>query len=192
MSDGGQSGCGELTALLNRASAGEVDAQDAAYRLVEGELREIVHARLRNCRRHEQTTLLVNDTFLKLVKRGLITWECRAKFLRLGYRAVWDLHVDWMRREHAAKRGGGNIARLSADFATLIDGRQPLEPAELLALNEALEKLGQRDAEAREIVQLLYLGHRQEEAAEVLGLSLATVERRWRMARGFLQRELGA
>jgi RNA polymerase sigma factor (TIGR02999 family) len=190
MPGGDEQRCGKLTALLNRASAGEVDAQDAAFRLVEGELREIVHARLRHCRQHEQTTLLVNDTFLKLVNRGLITWDCRAKFLRLGYRAVWDLHVDWMRREHAAKRGGGKNVRLSADIATIVDERQALEPWEVLALNDALEKLGQFDADARETVQLLYLGHRQEEAAEILGVSVSTLERRWRLARGFLQREL--
>ncbi|OYV86101.1 MAG: hypothetical protein B7Z73_12355, partial [Planctomycetia bacterium 21-64-5] len=146
---------GDLTALLNRASAGEVDAQDAAYRLVERELREVVHARLRNCRNHEQTTLLVNDTFLKLVNRGLMSWDCRAKFLRLGYRAVWDLHVDWLRRQHAAKRGGGKNVRLSTEIVNCVADRRSLEPSEVLALDEALAKLGRVDADARETVQLL-------------------------------------
>ena len=181
---------GELTALLNRASAGEIEAQEAAYRLLEGELREIVHGRLRNCRHREQTTLLVNDTFLKLVNRGLISWDCRAKFLRLGYRAVWELHIDWLRGELAAKRGGGKKVRLSTDIVDSIADRRSLAPEDVLTLNDALEKLAGFDGDARETVQLLYLGHTQEEASEIMGVSPSTVERRWRLARTFLQREL--
>ena len=181
-------GAHDVTILLDRAQAGEVDARERLVALVYDELRSLAR---RQRGRHSgsatiNTTALVHEAYEKLARRDQ-GWADRQHFFRVAARAMRDVLVDYARAQRTAKRGGG-ARDLSFDDRWMIPDDR-IE--EVLGLDEALARLAQLDARRSEIVELRYfVGLTIAEVAEVLGISEATVKRDWMVARAWLHREL--
>lgn len=183
----------DLTLLLRRAGAGDRDAADRLYRLVESDLR----ARARACLRREppghalQTTLLIDGTFQQLVGRADIRWEDRAQFYRYAARAMRHLVVDQARERLARERAlGGPPARLEEVPDPVAPGG--LDPAALLAVHDALDRLADALPELFLLVELHVFGgwELKRIAEDVFGLPYSRVRRMWQRARAWLHREL--
>jgi RNA polymerase sigma factor (TIGR02999 family) len=179
---------GELTALLHAASAGDPQAFDRAFARVYDELYRLAR-RVRGGRASDTlgATALVHEAYLKLAPAAQPAWEGRRHFLRVAARAMRQVLVGVARDRVAAKRGGGDLA------VTLDEGAHaaPVRAGELLALDEALTRLAALDERQARVVELRYFaGLTSEETAEVLDVSVPTVQRDWRAARAWLAVEL--
>jgi RNA polymerase sigma factor (TIGR02999 family) len=176
---------------------GDRTALDRLAPLVYTELRRIAERELnRENRPHTlQPTALVNEAFIKLIDRNKVQLSNRQQFFGVAAELMQRILIDYARKHFAAKRGG-HAQQIPLD--NLLDS--PDHPviemsdaklAELLALDESLQKLSRMDPEKSRVVALRYvLGFSLEETCEALGLSLSTVTRHWRMARAFLKHEL--
>jgi len=179
----------DITGVLAAWSAGDQNALNRLIELVYPELRRVARQRLVN--RHPGESLesaaLANEAYLKLVRSGGIRCEDRVHFLALCSQMMRRIVVDHARRRRFAKRGG-NAQRVSLDEVLLVAEERGVE---VLALDEALNALAQVDARKSRLVELRYFGGlSNEEAAEVLRVSVDTVKRDWRMARAWLLAEL--
>lgn len=177
-----------VTALLEDVRAGREDALDELLPLVYDELRALAHRqRLRQGAAETiNTTALVHDAYEKLA-RAPGDWNDRAHFFRVAATAMRQVIVDYARAQRAAKRGGDRHAVPLDGVALVAENRTD----EVLALDEALDRLGALDARQSEVVTLRYfVGLTIPETAEVLGLSPATVKREWATARAWLHREM--
>ncbi|GJG89540.1 DNA-directed RNA polymerase sigma-70 factor [Gemmatimonadetes bacterium T265] len=181
---------GDVTSLLREAQAGDPVAQDALYARVYDELRRLArHVRAGRAGATLSTTALVHEAYDKLRPARVGAWEGRAHFFGVAARAMRDVLVDAARRRAAAKRGGGAVLVTLGDAAAA----SALRTDDLLALDEALERLGALDARQLRVVEYRYFaGLTATETADALGISLSTVEREWRGARAWLARELRA
>jgi RNA polymerase sigma-70 factor, ECF subfamily len=180
---------GQVTQLLRRFQQGDRRALEEVYPLVYDELR--VAARRALAREREgltlQATELVHEAFFKLVGADGVAWQGRAHFIAIASRAIRQILVDHARRVQAEKRGGG------VEHVTLGDAESPFTvPAEeMLALDEALERLSRLEPRLRTVVEYRFFGGLSErEIAEVLGLSERTVQRDWIKARAWLHKEI--
>lgn len=180
---------GQVTKLLRRFQNGDQKALDQIYPLVYDELR--VAARRALAREREgltlQATELVHEAFFKLVGSDGVQWQGRAHFIAIASRAIRQILVDHARRVRADKRGGG------AEHVTLGDADASLTvPAdEMLALDDALARLGDMEPRLRTVVEYRFFGGLSErEIAEVLGVSERTVQRDWIKARAWLHKEV--
>ena len=185
-----------VTDLLVDWSRGDQKALDRLMPLVLSELRRLAGNYLRRERQNHtlQPTALVNEAYLKLVDQKSMHWQNRAQFFGVAAQLMRRILVDHARQHQAAKRGGSDQERLSITSAGQLGGKQlATEPAlDLLALHEALEELTAIDPQQGRIVELKFFGGLSiEETAEVMGISHATVERDWKMARAWLRRKLG-
>ena len=182
-----------VTALLHQASRGDRQAQEQLFRMVEPELRQRARARLsREPRRHDlQTTVLVDEAFVKLVGDPDRNWENRYQFYCCAARVMRLLFVDEARKRAADKRGR-NLQALSLDCVAEPMHAQSLDPATLLALHEALDKLGTIHPDLSQLVELHHFGgwDLKQIADEILGVPYGQVKRHWRTALAFLHREL--
>jgi len=177
----------EVTALLERARAGDRQALGEAYAAVYDELKRAARSQLRRMRDRFQTTALVHEAYLKL-GGGRMTATDRNHLLALSARAMRQVLVDDARARKAEKRGGG------LDALTLTAGIDAGERAvfEVLALDELLRSLHEADERAAQIVELRYFGgYSEAEIAQMLGISDRTLRRDWRKARAFLLAEMG-
>lgn len=185
---------GTLTELLRRWSGGDPGALDALVPLVDAEMRRIASQRLRRERANptlDRTTALVNETYTRLLRQQPVSWQGRAHFLGIAARIMRQILVDHARRQGAQKRGeGARPVPLSEEFPS--PGRPDrFEMVEVVALHEALDRLGALDPRQARVVELRFFGGLTiEETAEVLDVSLDTVKRDWRNARMWLRREL--
>lgn len=182
---------GEFTRLLEQVRDGDPRALDRLLALVYDTLKGIARRQLATRRRGAalSTTELVHEAYFKLAGGGGQQWQDRVHFCGIAANAMRQVLVDQARQRHAAKRGGG------VDPITLTAGHAAEQPnvVDVLALDEALDRLGERNERLRRVVELLFFGGMtQEEVAEVLGVSTRTVERDWLKARLFLHRELHA
>ncbi len=183
----------QVTLLLSAAAAGDAGAADRLLRAVYDELHRIAHARLRNERRGAdlQTTVLVQEVYLRLLGgNGAAVPANRRHFFAAAANAMRQFLVDDARRRRRQKRGGG---RQACDVSAIVGAHAALDrpPAEVLALNDALEKLRLRDARKAQIVDLRYFtGLTVDETADVLGVSPRQVDKEWQFARAWLHREL--
>lgn len=181
----------EITQLLLRWSDGDRTALDQLLPLVYDELKRLARSYLR---RHPQQsvlqpTILVHEAYLKLVNQQQVSWQNRAQFFGLAAKVMRDLLVDHARRTHAAKRGGGNYT-VSLTEADRVGHQKEFD---LIALDEALDRLAKLDARHSRVVEMkFFAGLTIEEIAGALGISHATVERDWNLARAWLHRELSA
>lgn len=179
----------QVTELLAAWSEGEEMALDQLIPLVEAELRRIAHNYMRreNSDNTLQTTALVNEAYLKLVDQKNVRWQNRSHFFALSANIMRRILLDHARERLAAKRGGG-AHHLEMEKAEILS---PEKSAELLALDEALEKLKQIDKLKSRIVELRYFGGLTlEETAEALEVAPITVSVNWRLAKAWLAREI--
>jgi RNA polymerase sigma factor (TIGR02999 family) len=188
MACGGNSESGEVTRLLISWSGGDQSALDQLVPAVYRELRRLAAAYLRRERRDHtlQPTALVHEAYLRLVDQKSVECRSRAYFFGIAANLMRQILVNHAERHKAAKRGGGNKVPLE-EGAVL--AQQP--PVDLLALNQALEKLALLDPRQSRIVELRFFGGLTEkEIAEVLEVSPITVKREWRMAKAILHNQL--
>jgi RNA polymerase sigma factor (TIGR02999 family) len=180
---------GEITRLLNGARAGNHGDREQLAAVVHAELRKIA-ARMMGSERAGHTlqpTLLADDAYMGLVAHGDQNWQNRAHFFAVAAHAMRHILVDHSRTKHALKRGG--ILDLLQDPSDLAANIQ--DPETILALDQALTRLAQRDPRQAQVVELRYFGGlTEEEIAEVWNLSLRTVKREWSAARAWLFAEL--
>src|SRR6476646_10325612 len=180
-----------VTQLLIDWSKGDQAALDRLMPLVYSELRRLASNYLRRERQGHtlQPTALVNEAYLRLVDQKHAKWQNRAQFFGISAQLMRRILVDHARQHQAVKRGGAKQQRLSITSAERV-AKQP--EIDLLALNVALDELTIMDPQQAQIVELKFFGGLSiEETAEVLGISHATVERDWKMARAWLRRQLG-
>ena len=181
----------EFTRLLEQVREGDQHAFDPLLAMVYGTMKEIARRQLARRRRDSAlcTTELVHEAYFKLAGQAGNYWQDRAHFCGIAANAMRQVLVDHARRRNAAKRGGGT------DPITLATHRDAPEPStvDVLALDEALDRLGELNERLRRVVEYLFFGGMtQEEVAAVLGVSTRTVERDWLKAKLFLHRELHA
>lgn len=181
----------DVTTLLAAASSGSPDALSALLPVVYDELKRMAAGQLR-LERDDHTlgaTALVHEAFLRLTGGTTPTWENRAHFFGIAAQAMRRILVEHARRRNAQKRGAKHQVTLDSQV-DLADGA-PSE--EVVAVDEALNRLAALDARQAKIVELRYfVGLSIEESADVLGISPATVKRDWTLARAWLHRELQA
>lgn len=178
----------DVTALLLAWRGGDTSALERLIPLVYAELRRLAHHYMRGqAPGHPlQTTALVHEAYLRLVKSSQVSWHDRAHFFAVSSQLMRRVLVDAVRSARAAKRGGGAPVVSLAD-AEPVDATRP----DLVALDEALEELTQFDPRKAKVVELRYFGGLSvQEAAEVLDVSVATAEREWRVARLWLSKTL--
>jgi RNA polymerase sigma factor (TIGR02999 family) len=179
----------DVTQLLVDWSNGDPAALDALLPLVNVELRRLAK---RYMRRESpghtlQTSALVNEAYLRLIDQKNARWQNRAHFFGIAARLMRRILIDHARSHHYQKRGGGAVQVSLDEAAAVTDARA----AELLAVDEALEKLTAMDERKGRIVELKFFGGlTEEETAEVIGVSLPTVQREWRAAKAWLRRML--
>lgn len=184
----------DVTELLLRWSEGDAGALDRLLPLIYPKLRRMASQQLRD-ERHGHTLVpsaLVHELYLRLVDQRRSTWENRAHFFGLAAQLMRRILVDHARSRHAGKRGG-SVTRVSLDDALdEPDPRgRPGAAAELLAIDQALDRLSKMDHDQARIVELrFFAGLTVEETAHVLKRSARTVKREWRLARAWLYREL--
>ncbi len=180
---------GEVTNLLIQLKKGNREAQSRLIPLVYAELRRVAARYMRGEQPGHslQATALVHEAYLRLAGQQDISWQNRAHFFGVAANIMRRILVDHARAKQARKRGG-SIQKVSFDEAVLV---QPEPPRDFLALDEALERLAQRDARQSRVVELRFFGGlSEEEAAEVLGISVRTVKRDWAVARAWLYKEI--
>jgi len=180
---------GEITLLLNRVSAGEQEEYNRLAELVYAELRKIAsHVIVAESRDHTlQPTMMATEAYFKLVDQGSHNWQNRAHFFAVAAQAMRRIMVDYGRKRRSLKRGGTS-RRVELDEAAnvALDSHE-----DVLALDEALTRLGAIDKRQSQIVELRYFsGLTEEETAAALGIGLRTVKREWAVARAWLHAEL--
>jgi RNA polymerase sigma factor (TIGR02999 family) len=180
----------ELTRILQSVEQGDASAADQLLPLVYQELRRLAaHKMAGEAPGHTlQPTALVHEAYLRLVGPGQSEqWDGRGHFFAAAAEAMRRILVESARRKKRLKHGG-ELRRVDMDEVELA---LPLPDDELLALDEALDKLATVDARAAEVVKLcFFVGLTQEQAGKELGISLATTERLWSFARAWLFQEM--
>jgi RNA polymerase sigma factor (TIGR02999 family) len=186
-----------VTELLRAWGAGDVEASDSLVRLVYGELRRQAGLALRRegVGHTLQPTALVHEAWLRLGDQHDVRWESRTQFFAIAAQAMRRILLDHARTRRARKRGGGAVQVTLADAdasAPSADGAA-LDAVDVIALDDALARLALMDPQKARLVDFRYFaGLSSPEAAEVLGVSPATVVREWAVARMWLRRELDA
>lgn len=179
----------ERTYWLEASGRGEPGALDRAFAAVYDDLQIVAHAQLRRLRPGDTigTTVLVHEAYLRLARAGELAIETRHHFFALAAQAMRRILVDHARGRAAAKRGGAAV-RLTLD-----EGELPVAAiaAEVLALDQALDRLASLDERQARIVEWRFFGGlSEEEIAEALAVTARTVRREWTKARAFLYRDL--
>ncbi len=179
-----------ITHLLREWSEGGQQALDELTPLVYEELRQQAARYLRKERPNHslQATALINEAFLRLIDVKDVQWQNRAHFFAIAANLMRRILVDHARRRDAEKRGGSQVC-LTLDEG-LAWANEP--DVDLLAIDEALDRLAIIDEQQARIVELRFFsGLTVEETATALGISPKTVKRDWSVARAWLKREIG-
>jgi len=179
----------EVTQLLGDWSGGDEGALEKLIPLVQPELHRLAHYYMSRERAGHtlQTTALLNEAYLQLTDKTQRPWQNRTHFMAVAAQLMRRIMVDHARARHALKRGAGAI-RVTLDETALVTEERA---EELLALDEALEKLAEFDRRRCEIVEMRYFGGLTvEEIADVLKVHPNTVMRDWRAAKAWLYAEL--
>jgi RNA polymerase sigma factor (TIGR02999 family) len=180
----------DVTGLLVKWREGDEGVLSQLLPVVYDELHRMAARYLRRERPDHtlQPTALINEAYLRLVDQNSVTWENRAHFFGIAANVMRRILVDHARGHQAAKRGG-SVIKLPLDEA--IHGSSKEEELDLVALDAALNRLVQLDPEQGRIVELRYFaGLTIEETAQVVGISPATVKRKWTVSRAWLRREI--
>jgi RNA polymerase sigma factor (TIGR02999 family) len=177
---------------MRRAQESETDGRasvDAHFAQVYDSLKALAHTvRMGRGGGTLSTTALVHEAFLKLSAAKETAWNDEAHFFALAARAMRQILVDAARRDMAVKRGGGEPQLITFDEAAYVPA---VRPAEVIALDEALERLARIDPRRARVVEYrIFAGLTTAETAKLLEMSTATVERDWRAARAWLSTEM--
>lgn len=178
-----------VTQLLLAWNSGDQSALNRLMPLVESELRRVArfHMRREGVGHTLQTTALVNEVYLRLIDQKKSNWHSRAHFFAVAAQLMRRVLVDYARRHLRHKRGGG-VTDLPLDEVTVISREKS---AELLALDDALNRLSKLDPLKSKIVEMRHFGGLTvKETAEVLKISEVTVIRHWGLAKSWLRREV--
>ena len=181
----------DVTRILSAIEEGNGAATDELLPLVYEELRALAALKLSGERPGQtlQATALVHEAYLRLVQAEGTQWKNHRQFFHAAAEAMRRILIDRAREKKSLKRGGAQ-RRVELDEAWVRD-HDPSQPIDLLALDEALQKLLQEDQRKADLVKLRYFaGLTIPQAAEVLGISHATAERDWDYARSWLRVEI--
>ena len=182
---------GEVTRLLHAWRAGDEEALARLIPLVYGELRRMARSQMRWQQPGQtlQTTALIHDAWMRLVRHPAQSWNGRSHFFAVCATAMRQILVDHARARRSARRGGGERALAVEGIADV----SPERAAEVLALDAALTGLKALHPRQSRIVECRYFGGLTvDETAEALSISRETVMRDWKMARAWLHRALAA
>ena len=166
------------------------DADDALLELVYKELHRQAHRYLQKERAGHtlQTTALVHEAYLKLVAQKSVKWESRSHFFAIAATMMRRILIDYAKTKHRVRRGGVHSDLPLENALTISFGETDFD---LVALDEALNRLAAKEAHLAKIVELRFFsGLDVIETAEVLGISESTVKRDWQMAKAWLHREI--
>lgn len=179
-----------ITQLCLQTADDNREAVDALMPLVYDALHRMAAQRLRSERvNHTLTpTSLVHEAYLKLVDQDQVGWRNRAHFYAVAATAMRRILISYARARLAQKRGGGQVlVTFDEEAAPGVAG-----PEEIIGLDEALGRLKELSVRQSQVVEMRFFGGMKSEAiATVLGVSVPTVQREWRLARAWLSRELG-
>lgn len=178
-----------ITQFLQKWSNGDEASLDALIPLVYEELRRLAHRALRRNSSDEgvQTTALVHEAYVRLVNVKQVEWQDRVHFFAVSANLMRNILVDFARNRLSQKRGGA-LTHVELDDALNFS---PNKSEDLVALDEVLKELAQLNERQSRVVELKFFGGlTEEEIAEVLKISPATVRRDWKVARAWLYREL--
>lgn len=178
---------GEVTQLLMRLSAGDRAAEEQIIGLMYRDLRRLAQSYLSNERRNHtlQATALVHDAYMRLVRQNRVQWRDRQHFFAAAAKTMRRVLIDHARGVKATKRTGRKMSLESA----VVAARE--KPAELLALDNALDRLAAWDSRLARIVEMKFFGGLSaEQIANALEVSVRTVKRDWSLARTWLFVEL--
>jgi RNA polymerase sigma-70 factor, ECF subfamily len=177
---------GHITHLLHQLRAGDSHAESQLIPLVYAELRQLAARRMaRESPGHTlQPTALVHEAYLRLTKKREVDWQDRQHFFAVAAREMRRVLVDMARMRDAVKRGGPDAFHVSIDDVPVVAEENF---ADMVVLNDALDRLGAVDARQRAIVDMrLFGGLTVEEIAQTLDISSRTVKREWSFARAWL------
>ncbi len=180
---------GEVTRLLLELRNGNRTAEERLIPLVYKQLRRMAARRIENEGRRNpfQPTDLVHEAYLRLAQFKEVDWQSRTHFYAVAATVMRRILVDQARAHQAVKRGEGAVA-ITLDETVFA---APQRGAEILALDEALNRLAKLDERQSKVVELrFFAGMSEEETGEVLGISARTVKRDWRVAKAWLFAEL--
>lgn len=184
-----------VTQLLAEYRGGSGAAFDQVVQIVYEELRDLAHAQRRRWHGDDtlNTTVLVHEAYLKLAAQDDPKWENRGHFRRVVAKAMRQILIDYSRAQRTAKRGGERdrvsfddlrAAGSSGEFSSR-------DAAALIALDESLSRLSKLDDRQNQVVECRFFGGLTiPETAEALGVSAATVEREWAIAKAWLYRDM--
>lgn len=178
-----------VTQMLTAWSNGEETALAQLLPVVENELKRIARNYMRRERGNHtlQTSALVNEAYLKLINQHDVRWQNRSHFFALSAQIMRRILLNYARDRVAEKRGGA-AEHVELEEATVLTKEKS---AELIALNDALEKLAEFDKTKSRIIELRYFGGLTiEETAEAMGIAPVTVSVNWRLAKAWLAREI--
>jgi RNA polymerase sigma-70 factor, ECF subfamily len=180
----------DITSLLVDWSNGDQSALERLLPLVERELHRLAHGYMRRENRNHtlQTTALVNEAYLRLVDQKKTRWQNRAHFFGIAATIMRRILMNYARDQKRQKRPGSAVQVSLSEVAVISFGKAE----DLIALDQALEKLSQVDQRKARVVELRHFGGLTvQETAEVLGISEITVNRDWNFAVAWLTREMG-
>ena len=184
----------EITRLLQQAAVGDRAALDAVYASLYPELKRVARARLRQQGRGDgmNTTLLVHESFVRLVGARGLRLEDRRHFFAYAAKTMRNIIID-SAREHLAERRGGGAEHVTLGDAEAAQVAHAGASDQLVRVNDALHELEAVDPELAELVEMRYFGgYSEAEIAELHGVAERTVRRRWDKARAWLFVALGS
>jgi RNA polymerase sigma-70 factor, ECF subfamily len=176
----------DITQLLIQMTDGNTEAVNQILPLIYSELRKLASSYLRRERSNHtlQPTALVNEAYIKLIDQKKVKWQNRAHFFGIAAQVMRRILLDHARK-HTAEKRGGDAEVLPIEEEILVVSHE--KSAELIALDEALDNLAKIDEQKAKIVELRYFGGLSiEETAEVIGVSVPTINRQWKMAKAWL------
>jgi len=183
---------GSVTRLLVELSRGNKQAYDALFPIVYSELRKRAKQQRYNWYNQHTlgTTALINETYLKLVEKNQVDWQCRSHFLTAAAQAMRHILIDHARHKNAVKRGGEEKHVALDDVLSELHLEQK-QIEDLLSLDKALLKLADISNRESQIVECrVFAGMSLQETSAALGVSKATVKRDWTLAQAWLLREM--
>ncbi len=180
----------EITQMLIELTGGNRDVVNQILPHIYDELRRLAGSYLRRERADHtlQPTALVHEAYMKLIDQKQVHWQNRAHFFGIAAQVMRRILMDHARK-HTAEKRGGDADKLPLEEEILVVSHE--RSGDLIALDDALQALAQFDEQKAKIVELRYFGGLSiEETAEVMGVSVPTINRQWRMAKAWLHSEL--